>query len=96
MTAAMWAGFNGDAPILELLLASGANINLRNEEGYTALLFSIDELRFPAAYVLIRHPNVNVEVTHNVSSCCVNLCYLFDVYDTFVVFSVILRMKQLH
>jgi len=38
MSALMAAASNGSLPLLETLLAFGANINLRNSDGVTALM----------------------------------------------------------
>lgn len=67
MTAALWAAYNGNVPILELLVAKNANLNLRTEEGYSALLLAINELKFDMMYYLIGCPGCDVEITHNVS-----------------------------
>lgn len=44
MTALMWAAAEGYVQIFEQLLAAGADVNSRNAEGTTALLFAVENL----------------------------------------------------
>jgi len=67
MTAALWAAFNGNIPLLELLVAKNANLNIRTEEGYSALLLAINELKFDMMHYLIGCEGCDVEVSHDVS-----------------------------
>lgn len=66
MTAFMWAAFNNNIEIMNMLMPY-ASVNMRSEEGYTALLFAIDRLSSEAMYLLIRNSYVNLDLAHNVS-----------------------------
>ena len=68
MTALMWAAFNGNILILEMLLKyhRTPRHNLRNEEGYTPLIFAITQRQWPAAYCLIKDLYLDVDVPHEV------------------------------
>jgi ankyrin repeat protein len=45
----MWAAAEGNADVIRLLIASGADLNIRSNGGFTAFLFAAREGRIPAA-----------------------------------------------
>ncbi|WP_257462005.1 ankyrin repeat domain-containing protein [Archangium lipolyticum] len=53
MTALMWAAWRGDAPLLRLLLARGANPSVKDIRGTTALMLAAEQGRTEAARVLV-------------------------------------------
>ena len=67
MTALMWAAFNNNTEIVDILLRRHVRMNMQNHQGYTALMLAIDKGSLAAAYVLIRDFHTDVDVMHTVS-----------------------------
>jgi hypothetical protein len=61
-TPLMHAAFENNAVETDTLLQQGANVNLQNEEGTTALMVAATENSLEAATVLLDSPNINLEL----------------------------------
>ncbi len=53
-TALMWAAAEGHAPVIEALVARGANVHARSNGGFTPLLFAAREGRIAAVEALMK------------------------------------------
>jgi ankyrin repeat protein len=67
MTALLWAADMGHLDVLELLIRSGANLNLTDEHGLTALLWAADRGHVDCVNALLAG-KCNVNATDKVRS----------------------------
>lgn len=72
----------GAVDIVDLLLQHGADVNVQNAKGITALLFASDQGHVDVCQRLLRAPNVNLELgLHSVHSTALWMAALKDQYD---------------
>ena len=58
-TALISAAARGDVLVAQVLIDGGADINVRDEKGYTALLHAIEARYEDVEYILWNHPNLD-------------------------------------
>ena len=61
-TALMLAASHGRSDMVELLLASGANVNARDEDGSTALMCACEHGYIDIVQMLLSHPECDSSI----------------------------------
>jgi ankyrin repeat protein len=70
-TALMWAAAEGHAPLIDLLVARGANVGVASKGGFTALLFAAREGRISSVLALLdrgANPNESLPPPRNANA----------------------------
>ena len=63
-TVLMWAAELGAMPIVAYLIRQGADVNLKDNDGNTALSFAVNSKKFELAHYLCRQPGIEASMIH--------------------------------
>lgn len=75
----MLGASHGRFDTIRLLLEAGADINIQDEDGSTALMCAAEHGHMKIVKYLLAHPDCNPHITDNVSNTNKLWCYLIFV-----------------
>lgn len=64
MTGLMFAARYGDLPTVEYCIKNGANANLQNIKGDTAIMFAVENNRNDIEYYLLTHCDIDLDIVN--------------------------------